>query len=106
MKRPELSNAPVSFLSGVLAVKTTPLGKDTGVFESFGRFIIVLLDESVTTTPYVCALPMNNPICRNLRTLHCHHNRYEEFFSNVLQQEISYFLKSVLPILSCMSSGT
>ena len=29
---------------------------NTDVFESFGRFIIVLLDLSVTTTLYICVL--------------------------------------------------
>ena len=46
--------------------------KDTGVFESFDRLIIVLLDKSVTTTLYFCALSINNPICGSLHTLHCH----------------------------------
>ena len=31
----------------------TPLSKDKGVFESFGRIIIVLLDLSDTTTLYI-----------------------------------------------------
>ena len=34
IKRPRLSNTPVSFLGGVLSVRN-----DTEVFESFGRFI-------------------------------------------------------------------
>ena len=34
----------------------TPLRKDTGAFESFGRFIIVLLDKTVTITLYICDL--------------------------------------------------
>ena len=33
-----------------------PLRMDTGVFECLGRFIIVLLDQGVTTTPYICIL--------------------------------------------------
>ena len=36
--------------------ESTPPRKDTGVFESFGRFIIVLLDQSVTITLYICVL--------------------------------------------------
>ena len=36
------------------------------------RLIIVLLDQSVTTTLYICVLFMNNPIRGNLHTLHCH----------------------------------
>ena len=61
IKRPKLSNNPVSFLSGVMAATftdSTPLRKDTGVFESFGRFIIILLDLSVTNTLYICVIYM------------------------------------------------
>ena len=61
IKRPKLLNTPVSFLGGVLSViakftDSTPPRKDTGVFKSFGRFIIILLDESVTITLYICVL--------------------------------------------------
>ena len=49
----------------------TPLRKDTGVFESYGRFIIVSLDKSVTITLYICVLFINNPIRGNFHTLHC-----------------------------------
>ena len=45
-KRPKLSNPPVSILGGVPSVTptatvidSTPPRKDTGVFESLGRFI-------------------------------------------------------------------
>ena len=66
----------MSFLSGVLSVfflaDSTPLRMDTGVFESFGRFTIVLLDQSVTITLYTCVLFINNPIRGNIHTLHCH----------------------------------
>ena len=34
----------------------TPLRKDAGMFESLGRFIIVLLDLSVTTTLYISVI--------------------------------------------------
>ena len=70
----ERCRIPVSFLSGVLSVYTesTPQRKDTGVFEIYGRFIIVLLDQSVTITIYICVLFINNPMRGNLHTLHCH----------------------------------
>ena len=51
---------------------STPLGKDTGLYESLGCFIIALLDKSVTTTLYICVLFINNPIRESLYTLHCH----------------------------------
>ena len=42
------------------------------MFKSFGRFIIVLLDLSVTIALYICVLFMNNPIRGNIHMLHCH----------------------------------
>ena len=53
------------------------LRKDTGVFESFGRFIIVLLDKSVTSTLYAFALFINNPIRENIHTyIFAYHDAY------------------------------
>ena len=42
------------------------------MFKSSGRFIIVLLDQSVTITLYICVLFINNPICGNFHMFHCH----------------------------------
>ena len=51
---------------------STPLRKDTGVFVGIGRFIIVLLDQSATTTLYICVLLINNAMRGNIHTIHCH----------------------------------
>ena len=61
---------PTFFLFAFTA--STPLWKETGMFESLGRFIIVLLDYSVTTTLLICVLLINNLLRGKYHALHCH----------------------------------